>query len=157
MARKPDIQYIHQFYVPGSEAKVLELKPQTRKAKTTLPTPKPEKKIRIQVDPVALTGLVVAVVMLALMAVGICQFSAVCEEHHALQLQVSQLNVEKAELEHAYRTGYDLEKIRETALALGMIPVSEAKTISVTVVVPEPEPEPTVWENIRWFLEGLFA
>lgn len=157
MARKPDIQYIHQFYVPGSEAQKVELKPQPRKAKTTLPKPKAEKKIRIQVDPVALVGLVVAVVMVVLMAVGLVQFMAVCDTHYALQQEIANLNVEKAELEHTYSSGYDLDKIRETALALGMVPVSEAKTISVTIETPQPEPEPAWWEDIVWFLEGLFA
>ena len=37
MVRKPDIQYVTQFYSYGSEAKVLELKPKTQKKKFTLP------------------------------------------------------------------------------------------------------------------------
>ena len=40
---------------------------------------------------------------------------------------------------------------------MGMIPVAEAKTIPVSVTIPVPEPEPTLWDDIVWFLEGLFA
>ena len=43
MERKPDIQYIDKFYVHGSEARVLELKPQKKKAKTVLPEAAPVK------------------------------------------------------------------------------------------------------------------
>lgn len=157
MARKPDIQYIGQFYSAGSEARALELKVQPRKARTALPKAQPVKKIQILVDPVALVGIVVAAVMLVLMAVGVCRFSSLCDEHHALQQQISQLHVEQDELEHTYHNSYDLVKIRETALALGMIPASDVQTVSVTVVIPEPEAEPTMWDDIVWFLEGLFA
>ena len=74
MARKPDIQYVQQFYVHGSEAKVLELKPRRRVIKTILPKVAPDKSIRIGVDPIALCGIVVAFAMLVLMAVGCCQY-----------------------------------------------------------------------------------
>ena len=37
MVQKPDIQYVDKVYVHGSEARVLELKPQKKKTKTVLP------------------------------------------------------------------------------------------------------------------------
>ena len=55
MAAKAEIQYVSQFYVYGSEAKVLELKPK-RKIKTILPLSAPDKTIKIPVDPVICQG-----------------------------------------------------------------------------------------------------
>ena len=74
MAKKPEIQYVGQFYVYGSEAQVVAPK---KKAQFRLPKPKLElEKIeKIYVDPVALLGLAVAVVMLVCMVVGACQIS----------------------------------------------------------------------------------
>ena len=63
MVRKPDIEYVNKYYSYGSEAKVIEFKTTEKKAKTTLPKPLQEKKLNIMVDPVALFGLAVAVLM----------------------------------------------------------------------------------------------
>ena len=65
MTEKPKIQYIGQFYVPGSEAQVLAPKKKKKKAKTKLPIAKQEQVKAIYIDPVALIGITVAVVMLA--------------------------------------------------------------------------------------------
>ena len=53
--------------------------------------------------------------------------------------------------------GYDLEDIKSKALAMGMVPKSELQTMAVTVTVPAPEVELTRGEEIKLFLEGLFA
>ena len=157
MAFKPEIQYIHQFYSYGSEAKVAAPAPDRapRRARTTLPKAAPKKEILVQVDPVALGSLLVAAVMLVLMAVGVMQYSVACDEHEAVAQYVTELRDTNALLEHEYRSGYDLALIEEQALALGMVPISEAETITITVNVPQPEPEPTAWENLLWFLSGL--
>ena len=70
MTEKPKIQYIGQFYVPGSEAQVLAPKKKKKKAKTKLPIAKQEQVKAIYIDPVALIGITVAVVMLAVMVVA---------------------------------------------------------------------------------------
>ena len=56
-----------------------------------------------------------------------------------------------------YTQMYDLEDIREKALALGMIPMEEAEVVTFTPVYPEPEAEEPWWEEIVWFMKGLFA
>ncbi len=155
MAYKPEIQYIHQFYTPGSEAQKVAPAQSPHHSRTRLPKVAPLDEIRVQVDPVALGGLVVAVVMLVLMIVGMVQYSAVCEDHAVMEAYVTQLRDENALLEHEYRSGYDLEEIAEQARGIGMIPASEANTIQITVTVPQPEPEPTLWEEIVWFFKGL--
>ena len=87
MAQKPDIQYIHQFYVPGSEAQVLELKPvkKKKKKKFILPKPKVQTKILVRVDLASLCGILVAGVMMVLMTAGIFQLSAVHEEYNRME------------------------------------------------------------------------
>ena len=62
-----------------------------------------------------------------------------------------------AELERTYRDGYDLEDIRDKALALGMVPVEEVPSRTITVTRSQPKPERTLWDDIVWFFGGLFG
>ena len=48
-------------------------------------------------------------------------------------------------------------RIYEKAIALGMIPMEEAEVVAISPVIPEAEPEAPWWENISWFMKGLFA
>lgn len=157
MVRKPDIQYVQEFYVHGSEARVIELKPRRRVVRTILPKVAPDKSIRIGVDPVALCGIVVAAVMLILMLVGTVQYVNARNEYQAMSNQVIELQNENVMLRQQYRSSYDLDQVAHMANSLGMIPVEEAQVMYINPVVPVREPEPTVWENIRWFMDGLFA
>ena len=155
MANKPEIQYVEQFFIPGSEAP--QLQPQRGGQPARKPRVQQEKKIRILVDPVAMLGLVVAVTMLVLMAVGVYQYNAATQQNEAVNDYLLQLKDTNITREYQYRTKLDLEKVAEQAKALGMIPASEAQTITVHVEVPQPEPENTWWDDLVWFLEGLFA
>ena len=67
---------------------------------------------------------------------------------------VSELKTQNAELDSAYRAGYDLDDIEMKALAMGMIPKSEIETIAITVTVPEKTPELT-WDQkiVRFWYE----
>lgn len=156
MAQKPEIQYIGQFYVHGSEARALELQ-ERKKARTSLPLKYLEKIEKIYVDPVALIGIAVAVVMLVVMVMGAMQIQTAWNEYEQMSGYLSQVKRENALLMHEYHAGYDLETIEAQALAIGMVPMDQVQTYTITVTVPQPEPEPTVWENIVWFLSGLFA
>ena len=157
MVRKPDIQYVHEFYVHGSEARVIELKPRRRAPKTELPKTAPDKTIRIGVDPVALCGIVVAVAMLVMLAVGFTQYIEVCNRNQAAMNQVIELQNRNIEKQMKYEAGYVLSDIEQKAASLGLIPVAEAEVILINPVVPVREAEPTVWDNIVWFMDGLFA
>lgn len=157
MVRKPDIQYVHEFYVHGSEARVIELKPKRRVIKTILPKIAPDRSIRIGVDPIALCGIAVAVVMLVLMLVGVGQFINARNDYQAMTNQVISLQNENVVLRQKYESSYDLDEITHMAHSLGMIPVEEAHVMYINPVVPVREAEPTMWENIRWFVDGLFA
>ena len=98
MVKKPDIQYIDNFYVHGSEARVLELKPRRRIIKTVLPLSVPDKTIKIGVDPIALGGIVVALTMLVLLVVGTVQYVRVCGQYQAMMDYVVKhvKNIDKA-------------------------------------------------------------
>ncbi len=161
MAQKPykhNIEYIQKFYSYGSEAKVVEFKPvhqETEKPK--LPKREKDPVTTICIDPIAFCGMMVAVVMLVVMLAGIIQYGVICQDHAVLENYVNGLREENVLLHHRFNSGYDLEEIETTARALGMIPISEAQTISIRVEVPVRQEEPGVIDNVIWFLSGLFA
>jgi len=155
MARKPDIQYVGQFYIHGSEARELARQEQAKHAKTMLPMSRLQQVQKIYVDPVAVMGLVVAVVMLVVMIIGAVSIHNAWTEHKAVAAYLAQLKVENGELDETYRSGYDLEDIRTKALAMGMVPMDQANVIDIRVTVPVVEQDPTWWEDMVWLLEGL--
>ena len=157
MVKKPDIQYIDQFYVHGSEAQVLELKPKKRLARTVLPLSAPDHTIKIAVDPVAISSIVVAVALLVMLVVGTVQYVEVFRKYQAMMDYVVTVQNENVELQEGYRSRINLAEIEERALALGMIPAAQAQTMTIRPTIPVQEPEMTVWEEFVWLLEGLFA
>lgn len=157
MVQKPKIQYIGQFYVHGSEARKLELQQEKKQAKTKLPLARLQKIEKIYVDPVALIGIAVAVVMLVVMVVGAMQIWDDWAEYEQMSRYVSHLNKQNAELTQSYHEACSQADISTKANALGLIPKSEAQSMTVTVTLPEPEPEISRLDEIKAFLEGLFA
>ena len=156
MSQKPKIQYVGQFYIHGSEARQLELQ-EKKKAKSKLPLERLRKMEVIYLDPVAIFGIVTALVMLTVMILGVLQIRDDWEEYRVMSNYVSRLNSENAQLQADYRSQYDLEDIRVKAQALGMVPKSELEVRTVYVTIPQPEPEMTWLAEIQWFLSGLFA
>ena len=157
MNQKPKIQYVGQFYVHGSEARQLQLQEQKRQAKTKLPIARIQKIEKVYVDPVALAGIAVAVVMLVTMVLGAIQIKRDWDQYEQVSSYVSELKKENARKNHAYRLSYDLADIETKALAMGLVPRSDLETVTVSVTVPEKLPQMTRMEEIRFFLEGLFA
>ena len=157
MNQKPKIQYIGQFYVHGSEARALELQEEKKQAKTKLPLAKLETIEKIYVDPVALAGIAVAVLMLVVMILGAVQLQSDWTEYQRMEDYVTDLRTENARLAHTYRAGYDLEDIEMKALAMGLVPSSELKTISVTVTAPEKQPVLTWDQKVVRFWNELWA
>lgn len=156
MSQKPKIQYVGQFYIHGSEARQLELQ-EKKKAKSKLPLERLRKMEVIYLDPVAIFGVVTALVMLTVMMLGVLQIRDDWQEYRVMSNYVSRLNSENAEMWADYRSQYDLEDIRAKAQAMGMVPKSELKVRTVYVTIPQPEPEMTWLEEIQWFLSGLLA
>ena len=156
MSQKPKIQYVGQFYIHGSEARQLELQ-EKKKAKSKLPLERLRKMEVIYLDPVAIFGIVTALVMLTVMILGVLQIRDDWQEYRVMSNYVSRLNSENAEMWADYRSQYDLEDIRVKAQAMGMVPKSELEVRTVYVTIPQPEPEMTWLEEIQWFLSGLLA
>ena len=157
MSQKPKIQYVGQFYIHGSEARQLELEEKRKQAKSKLPLERLRKIEVVYLDPVAIFGIVTALVMLAVMILGVLQIRNDWNEYHTMSNYVSQLNSEHARMQTEYRCQYDLEDIRIKAQALGMVPKSELEVRTVSVTIPQPEPEMTWLQEIQWFLSGLLA
>ena len=157
MSQKPKIQYVGQFYIHGSEARQLEQEAKRKQAKSKLPLERLRSVREISLDPVAIGGILVSLVLLAVMVVGALQLKTDWVNYRVMDSYVSRLSSQNAKLTEEYRSQYDLDDIRSKAQALGMVPREELQTRSVYVTVPQPEPEPTWWENLQWFLEGLFA
>ena len=157
MSQKPKIQYVGQFYIHGSEARQLELQEKKKQAKSNLPLERLRKIEVVYLDPVAIFGIVTALVMLTVMILGVLQSRDDWKEYRVMSNYVSRLNSENAELQADYRSQYDLEDIRIKAQALGMVPKSDLEVRTVYVTIPQPEPEMTWLEELQWFLSGLFA
>ena len=157
MSQKPKIQYVGQFYIHGSEARQLELQEKKKQAKSKLPLERLRKIEVVYLDPVAIFGIVTALVMLTVMILGVLQIRDDWKEYRVMSNYVSRLNSENAELQADYRSQYDLEDIRIKAQVLGMVPKSDLEVRTVYVTIPQPEPEMTWLEELQWFLSGLFA
>ena len=156
MARKPDIQYV-RYYTDGSAARQLEVY-SPRKNKAPVHRPRKEKGYVIYVDPLAVGGILLSAVMLVMMLVSSIQLAVARQELSDTQAYVTTLTQSNEQLRRTYDAGYDLEEVEKSALALGMIPVSQATVITVDVeedVVVEQEP--TFWEKLSMKLEELFA
>ena len=153
MARQFEVQYIRS-YTDGTAARKLDM-PQPRKTARKRPVQK-VKRIVLHIDPVAIMGIAMAMIMLVLMSVGCVKLLAAQQDMATMNDYVHTLREENVQLQEQYDAGYDLENVRQTALALGMVPMEQVTQISIRVQVPQ-EPQPDGWEQLRVFLAGLFA
>ncbi len=159
MAYKPEIQYVGQFYVHGSEAKKVQPKKEKdlEKKEYTLPLLNLQPIRRIYVDPLAICSILLAAVFLVGMIAGSMQIQTAWQELNTVEQYVQTLEKENRILDTKFRSGYDLEEVRAAALEMGMVPVEELSVVNFAVTMPEPEPETTQWELFVWFMQGLFA
>ena len=161
MAQKPykhNIEYIQKFYSYGSEAKAVQAQPvRKQEEKPLLPKRQKEPVTTVCIDPVAFCGIMVAIVMVLVLMAGMIQYGIIRDDHAVMESYVNELRGEQALNQYLYKAGYDLELVEITARALGMIPVSEAQTITMQVEVPVRPEEPGFIDNLVWFFSGLFA
>ena len=157
MARQPDIQYV-RFYTAGSAARKLEVVSEPQK-KAQLPKPKVRRQRSqvIRIDPIALCAVAVALFMFAAMVAGVVELAAVSIRADKMESYAAQLQSENTQLRETYESGYDLEEVREKALAMGMVPADQVEHITVRVETKQPEPEPTFWEELGRITGELFA
>ena len=154
MARNTTERYV-RYYTFGSTAAKLD----RRERKAALPKYKtPEKRQPIAVDPVALVGCAVAILLAVLMLVGFAQVAHTSAQVKKLQTQVITLELEQEQLRQKYENGYDLEEVRAAAESMGMIPAEEAIHVRVEL------PGQTVqiehlswWDSVMLSLRRFFA
>jgi hypothetical protein len=158
MPHKPEIQYI-RYYTDGSAARQPEVRPAPRKR---TPQPQPQKKRRpkyiLRVQPMAVLGVVVSLVMLCMMIGGVSEYFDAQQEARRMENYVSSLHVQNEELREQYEGGLDLVEIEKAALALGMVPEESVRHITVSVPMEQVQPEqPDFWENVNAFLTAMIA
>lgn len=157
VARKPEIQYI-RYYTDGSAARQPEVRPAPRKR-----PPQHQKKRRpryiLQVQPMAVFGVVISIVMLCMMIGGVSEHFQAQQEARQMENYVSSLRVRNEELREEYEGGLNLEEIQKAALALGMVPEESVRHITVSVPMEQvqPEQQPGFWQSVNAFLTGLIA
>lgn len=150
MAQKLKIEYVGDYYSYGSEARKVKVNP------VILSTARTQKRTVI-IDPVALAGIVLAVVLFVGLAIGSVQFFRIRQTNEALHNTVQELRLKNAGLHSTYEQGFDRDEIRVQAKSLGMIPVEEAPIRFMTVHMPAEQAAGSTWlSDLRWFLTGLF-
>ena len=155
MARKPDIQYV-RYYTDGSAARQLEVQ-SPRKRKAPYHRPRKQQGYVIYVDPLAVAGILLAAVMLIAMLVGSIQLAVAKQQLSDAKAYVTTLRQSNEQLQKTYEEGYDLTEVEKSALALGLIPASQAQTISVQIQEDPVVEEVTFWDRLSAKLTELFA
>ncbi len=155
MAMQPEVRYINA-YVSGTCVPQPEKMPQ-KKTSARLPKAHKQQKWLIPVDVVAVAGFFTAVILGIMLIVGVVQMNRAQQEAVAMKAYALSLQQENVALQEEYASSYDLEEVREIALAMGMVPVEEVTHLQMQVVEPQVVEEPTAWENFWTFLLGMFA
>lgn len=154
MARKFNERYV-RYYTFGSTAAKLD----REERRAALPQYKPnEKREPLAVDPVALVGNVVAVVLALLMVVGMVQMAITSAQVHDMETRVMSLEKEQELLQEKYESGYDLNEIRVAAESMGMVPEEDAIRVSVNVpAAPVETVQLSWWDSMILSLRQFFA
>ena len=160
MALQPDIQYVPFYYVDGSAARKVTQKKSAQTVSAPVPAPRrrQSKRKTVAVDPVAIGGLLVVMVLLVSMVAGFVEYRTVQNRNAQMSQYISELEQQNSQLQQEYENGYDLEDIQDIAGVLGMVPAEEAEQITIEVAPAQQEQmQMSFWESITTFLAGLFA
>ena len=156
MARQADIQYV-QYPVDGTAARKVERPNQDHTAAPVYTRRRSERKV-IAVDPVAICGIVLSVVMLIAMVAGLTEYRHSLQQTRQMGAYVQQLRQENANLQRTYQAGYDLEEIEQIALEAGMVPAENMERVRIDMRAPqEDETRMSFWDSLTDFLTGIFA
>ena len=156
MALQADVQYV-KYPVNGTAAWKVEGTTQHNNVTPVYHRRRTERKV-IAVDPVALCGIVLAVVMLVAMVTGLVQYRHSLQQTVQMSQYVQLLEQENIQLQQTYEEGYDLEEIMQIAMDAGMVP--SENMARVRIVMDEPQPDETrmsFWDTVATFLTGIFA
>ena len=153
MARNGKIEYI-RFYTQDNLARNLEPE-EPRRPRRPRPQPR-EKRIPIPFDPVAVFGISVALVMILCVIVGFFQMNGLNDQISDMERQISTLKSQQYALQKQYNAEIDLEEIRQTAEAMGMVPVDSVRHVTITIPQPVEEPELSWWQELWLEFKAMF-
>ena len=135
MVSHPSVQYV-QFYTYGNTARKLQPVTPVKKTTTRIPVQKKIKRLKLYVDPVAIVSIAVAICLLVVMLVGVSQFYTVRDQEAEMAEYVQYLRSENQRLTQLYSESYDINEIRDTATALGMIPAEQIPVKTIDISAP---------------------
>lgn len=155
MARKPEIQYI-QYYVDGTAARNPEPQQLPRKQKKPLPQKKRRPRYVLKIQPLAVLGIVLSVVLLCMMASGVSEFLEARQQMHRMQNHVLNQRLYNEQLREEYEEGINLEEIQRAALALGMVPEETVRHITISVPMEQVAPENSFLTRLTVMIPAFF-
>ena len=156
MSQKAEIQYVSQFCNYGSERDFRKKKKKKKPKDFDQGAAKVQKLHTISLDPVAILGIIAALVLFFALLFGGLSLHSMWREHVGLKEYMTQLKSENSNLRHQYSTSYNLDEIRTMADSIGLVPEEEAEVRYVRVTPPDREPEKGPFDDLKWFLKGLF-
>ena len=156
MALQADVQYV-KYPVNGTAAWKVEGTTQHNNVTPVYHRRRTERKV-IAVDPVALCGIVLAVVMLVAMVTGLVQYRHSMQKTLQMSQYVQMLEQENVQLQQTYEEGYDLDEILQIALDAGMVPAENMQRVRLGMEPPQQEEtRMSFWDTVTTFLTGIFA
>ncbi len=154
MAQRLDVRYV-TFRTDGSAArKAAAVQPYQL---LNLPKVKKQRRMVVRLDPVALAGIVMSVAMVVMLTIGFVQMHDARRDAAVMESYVQTLREENKHLSAVYEESYDIDSVRITAKALGLVPKEQVKHITIQVPELEEQKQPGAWEQVFTFLTGLFA
>ncbi len=152
---KTQSRYI-QFYTAGSTAQ--ELVPVLRPQATPVNRPRRSRKPVLYIDPVAILGMVTAVVLTICLLIAFNQFKQAKAEYEYVHSYNCTLQQEHKDLQKTYAASYDKEDVRLEAVLMGYVPSSQVQHVTIKAEMPEPIPEePGIFKQAWSYLTELFA
>lgn len=145
-----------QFYTAGSTAR--DLAPALRTETSQVNRPRRSRKMVLYIDPVAILGMVTAVVLTICLLVAFNQCKQAKAEYEYVYNYNCTLQQEYKDLQKTYADSYDKEEVRLEAVLMGYVPVSQVR--HVTIKAQEPAAvaeEPGTLERVWIYLTELFA
>ncbi len=152
---KTESRYI-QFYTAGSTAQ--ELVPVLRPEATPANRPRRSRRPVLYIDPVAILGMITAVILTICLLIAFNQFKQAKAEYEYVYNYNLALKQEHKDLQETYAKSYNREEVRFEAVLMGYVPSSQVQHVSIKAETPEPIPEePGVLEQVWDYLTELFA
>ena len=145
-----------QFYTAGSEAR--DIAPALRTEAAPANRPKRSRRPVLYIDPVAILGMVTAVILTVCLLVAFDQCKQAKAEYEYAYSYNCALKQEYKDLQKTYADSYDKEEVRMEAVLMGYVPASQLKHVTIKAEKPAPVPDkPGALEQAWAFLTELFA